>query len=97
MLNSGNNYREPNWLLLKSKGEESPVRLAGDCNPWMSRMNIIGSSDNTVDFVVPSDYDDVTPRMQTKNLRYDDVTPNDYNFQFNYMILLADILLLPCR
>jgi hypothetical protein len=21
---------------VKSKGEESPVRLAGDCNPWMS-------------------------------------------------------------
>jgi hypothetical protein len=23
---------------VKSKGEESPVRLAGDCNTWMSKM-----------------------------------------------------------
>jgi hypothetical protein len=26
----------------KSKGDESPVRLAGDCNPWMSKMKLMG-------------------------------------------------------
>jgi hypothetical protein len=30
MLNGGNNDREQNWLLFKSKGEESRVRLVGD-------------------------------------------------------------------
>jgi hypothetical protein len=38
MLNSGNNNREQNWVTVKSKGEESPVRLAGDFNPWISKM-----------------------------------------------------------
>jgi hypothetical protein len=30
--------REVDFARLKSKGEESRVRLAGDCNPWMSKM-----------------------------------------------------------
>jgi hypothetical protein len=38
-VNSGNNDREQNWLLLSPRpGRERPVRI--DCNLWMSKMPI---------------------------------------------------------
>jgi hypothetical protein len=32
--------REAELPTVKSKGEKSPVRMAGDCNPWVSKMQI---------------------------------------------------------
>jgi hypothetical protein len=38
MLNSGNNDREQNWLLLSPRVKRVESDWPGDCNPWMSKM-----------------------------------------------------------
>jgi hypothetical protein len=49
---------------VKSKGEESPVQLVGDCNPWMSKMHMMGlwpvfeNNDNNV-HVPKMDYETI--------------------------------------
>jgi hypothetical protein len=40
MICAGGVWPGAELVTVNSKGEKNPVRLAGDCNPWVSKMGI---------------------------------------------------------